>query len=298
MTDIYNTNTYNQIGTALNFIADNWDDQPDLARIAEVSGLSDHHFQRVFSDWVGISPKKFLSILTLEQAKIRLDNSQSVLDASFDTGLSGPSRLHDLFVNCEAMTPGEYKSAAAGITIRYGWHQGPFGETLLMITDRGLCGLAFLDARGRQACFEDMAQRWPKAEIVEDFDETSIYMAQIFGQAHEGINEAKPLRLLLKGTDFQVKVWEALMTLPMGGLTTYGTIAKGMNMKSGAARAVGTAVGMNPISWLIPCHRVIRNSGALGGYRWGLPRKVAMMGYEAALTKADMNDGLPLFQAG
>jgi len=298
MTDIYNTDTYNKIGAALNYIAENWDAQPDLTQIAKVSGLSDHHFQRVFSDWVGLSPKKFLSILTLEQAKRRLNSNQSVMDASYDTGLSGPSRLHDLFINCEAMSPGEYKMEASGLTIKYGWHIGPFGETLLMITDRGLCGLAFLDARGRQACFDDMAVRWPKAIIIEDLGATAHYMEQIFGECHKGISEAKPLRFLLKGTDFQVKVWEALMTLPMGGLTTYGDIAKGLNMKPGAARAIGTAVGMNPISWLIPCHRVIRNSGALGGYRWGLPRKVAMMGYEAALTGVDINDDLPLFESG
>jgi len=287
MTDIYNSDTYKQIGRALEFIADNWDEQPDLEEIANVSGMSEHHFQRVFSNWVGLSPKKFLSVLTLDQAKRRLNDSQSIMTASYDTGLSGPSRLHDLFVNIEAMSPGDYKREAAGLTIRYGWHEGPFGETLLMVTDRGLCGLAFLDARGKQACFDDMANRWPKAVLIEGARETAGYMAQIFGQAQGGINDTKPLRFLLKGTDFQVKVWEALMTLPLGSLTTYGDIAKAMNMKPGAARAVGTAVGMNPISWLIPCHRVIRNSGALGGYRWGLPRKVAMMGYEAAQLGAD-----------
>jgi len=287
MTDIYNSDTYNQIGRALEFIANNWDEQPDLGDIAKVSGMSEHHFQRVFSNWVGLSPKKFLSVLTLDQAKRRLDERQSIMTASFDTGLSGPSRLHDLFVNIEAMSPGDYKRQAADLTIRYGWHMGPFGETLLMVTDRGLCGLAFVDGRGKQACFDDMANRWTKAILVEGPQETAGYMAQIFDQAHDGVSEEKPLRFLLKGTDFQVKVWEALMTLPMASLTTYGDIAKAMDMKTGAARAVGTAVGMNPISWLIPCHRVIRNSGALGGYRWGLPRKVAMMGYEAAQVGAD-----------
>jgi AraC family transcriptional regulator of adaptative response/methylated-DNA-[protein]-cysteine methyltransferase len=232
-----------------------------------------------------LSPKKFLSLVTLERAKDALEADGSVLDAALDSGLSGPGRLHDLFVTYEAMTPGEYKQLADGLAVRWGWHEGPFGETLLLETDRGLCGLAFLDERGREACFEDMAARWPKARLTHDPAAVAATMGRIFGDGPLGAAQmdGRPeLRLLLKGTRFQMKVWEALMRLPAGGLTTYGDIALRLGMKPGAARAVGTAVGANPVSWLIPCHRVIRNSGMLGGYRWGLPRKVAMLGCEAA----------------
>ena len=280
-------NTYDQVGQALEFIASNWEEQPGLGDVADQVGMSEHHFQRLFSRWVGLSPKKFLSVLTLDQARRRLDNSVSVLDAAYDSGLSGPGRLHDLFVSYEAMTPGEYKAQGAGMVIRHGWHDSPFGRTLLMVTDRGLCGLAFLDERGEDGCFQDMADRWPQARFVEDLAETGALMQVIFRQpGEEPMGSGQPLRLFIKGTEFQVKVWEALMELPQASLTTYGDIAKRLNMPTGAARAVGTAVGMNPISWLIPCHRVIRNSGALGGYRWGLPRKLAMMGWEAAAAES------------
>lgn len=274
------TDTYHIIERALSFLSEHWERQPELSEVAAHVGMSEYHLQRVFSQWVGLSPKKFLSVLTLDQAKRRLDSSLSVLHAALDSGLSGPGRLHDLFVTYEAMTPGEYKAKAAGLRIVYGWHEGPFGPTLVMATDRGLCGLAFEDARGREACFRDMADRWPAAQLVPDLALTGAYMNRIFG-AGAGPHHQEPLRLLVKGTAFQVKVWEALMSLPTGALTTYGDIAQQLGMKPGAARAVGTAVGANPISWLIPCHRVIRKSGELGGYRWGLPRKVAMMGWEA-----------------
>lgn len=273
---------YQRIADALEYIADHWEEQPELAEIASSVGMNEFNFQKLFSSWVGISPKKFVSVLTLERAKSRLAQNDSVLDAALESGLSGPGRLHDLFVNFEAMTPGEYKKQAAGMQISYGWHDGIFGRTLLMVTERGLCGLAFLDDRGQEACFEDMAQRWPKAILTEQPDKTQPFMDQIFNPEMNASSSKQPLKLFLKGTDFQVKVWEALMELPMGGLTTYGDIAKKLELPSGASRAVGTAVGMNPVSWIIPCHRVIRNTGYLGGYRWGLPRKLAMMGYEAA----------------
>ncbi|MBP5857674.1 bifunctional helix-turn-helix domain-containing protein/methylated-DNA--[protein]-cysteine S-methyltransferase [Marivibrio halodurans] len=272
---------YDLVGESLAYIAEHWGEHPSLGDLAARAGMSEHHFQRVFTRWAGLSPKKFLSLVSLDRAKEALHGSGSVLDASFDAGLSGPGRLHDLFVTVEAMTPGDYKRMAEGLTIRWGWHEGPFGETLLLRTERGLCGLAFLDARGRAACFEDMAMRWPKARLVEDRAAVADDMARIFADRSAGGNRPE-LRLLLKGTQFQVKVWEALMRLPPAGMTTYGDIARRLGMEPGAARAVGTAVGANPLSWLIPCHRVIRNSGMLGGYRWGLPRKVAMLGHEAS----------------
>lgn len=274
---------YRAVGEALAHIAETWGEQPRLADLAERAGLSEHHFQRVFQRWAGLSPKRFVGLVTLEHAKDVLDGRGSVLDATYDSGLSGPGRLHDLFVGYEAMTPGAYKAMAEGLTIRWGWHEGPFGETLVMQTERGVCGLAFRDSRGRDAAFEDMAARWPKARLVEDPAAVAPVMTAIFGDGPASAGETpRELRLLLKGTRFQVKVWEALMRLPPGQLTTYGRLADGLGMAPGAARAVGTAVGANPVSWLIPCHRVIRGTGLLGGYRWGLPRKVAMIGMEQA----------------
>jgi len=278
--ELENQKDYDRIGHALTHIAETWgESRPSLGELAAECGMSEFHFQRVFQRWVGLSPKKFLSMVSLDHAKRSLIDDADLLNASFDAGLSGPGRLHDLFVTYEAMTPGEYKRAAAGLTIRWGWHVGPFGETLLFVTDRGLCGLAFLDSRGKEGCFQDLADRWPGANLVEDQDATKGMMDRIFAdpvntKGRDGI------RLLLKGTEFQVKVWEGLMRIPAGDYQTYGALAEAIGMPSRAARAVGTAVGANPISWLIPCHRVIRGSGMLGGYRWGLPRKIAMMGFE------------------
>jgi len=282
---------YQRVAEALAYIVERFEDQPSLEDIAAHVGLSPFHFQRLFTRWAGLSPKKFLQALSLEEAKRRLEEHGSVLDAAFDAGLSGPGRLHDLFVAHEALTPGEYKALGRGLEIRYGFHEGPFGETLLMEADRGLCGLAFVDDRGRDGCFKDMASRFAAATLVEDPTATEDTMERIFARPGAPVpaNQA-PLRLLLKGTEFQIKVWRALMAIPPGTLTTYGTVAEALGMKGAAARAVGTAVGANPISWLIPCHRVIRNSGMLGGYRWGLPRKLAMMGWE--------RNGLPAPEGG
>lgn len=282
---------YIRIAEALAYIVDRFEDQPSLEEVAAHVGLSAFHFQRLFTRWAGLSPKKFLQALSLEEAKRRLEEHGSVLDAAFDAGLSGPGRLHDLFVAHEALTPGEYKALGKGLEIRYGFHEGPFGETLLMEADRGLCGLAFVDDRGKNGCFEDMASRFTAASLVEDPSATQGTMSRIFARPGDSKPDSQaPLRLLLKGTEFQIKVWRALMAIPPGTLTTYGTVAGALGMKGAAARAVGTAVGANPISWLIPCHRVIRNSGMLGGYRWGLPRKLAMMGWE--------RNGLPAPEGG
>lgn len=273
---------YRRIADALGFVVDRFEDQPSLDDIAGHVGLSSFHFQRLFTRWVGLSPKKFLQALSLEEAKRRLEEHGSVLDAAFDAGLSGPGRLHDLFVAHEALTPGEYKALGKGLEIRYGFHEGPFGQTLVMQAERGLCGLAFVDDRGHDGCFDDMASRFRDATLVQDAEATAPTMARLFVRPDEPVSEDQktPLRLLLKGTEFQIKVWQALLSIPPGTLTTYGAVANAMGMEGAAARAVGTAVGANPISWLIPCHRVIRNSGMLGGYRWGLPRKLAMMGWE------------------
>lgn len=275
---------YDRMRDALAFIADHWSDQPDLEQVAAAAGLSPYHFQRLFSRWVGISPKKFLGFMTLARAKHALAENAPVLETALDVGLSGPGRLHDLFVTYEAMSPGEFKRQASDVEIRWCWSVGPFGETLAMVTPRGLCGLAFLDSRGRTACFEDMAARWPGARLMEDASAVSPYLNRIFaparGEGVDGVGEG-PLRIFLKGTPFQVQVWKALMGIPAGDLTTYGALAERLGMPKRAARAVGGAVALNPISWLIPCHRVIRESGMLGGYRWGLPRKVGMLNVEA-----------------
>lgn len=257
-------------------------EHPDLAELADEVGLSPHHLQRVFKRWVGISPKKFLQFLTLEDAKRRLADSASVLDATYDVGLSGPGRLHDLFVTFEAMTPGEYKARASDIEIRYGFHETPFGECMLALTHRGICGLGFVINGDRGACVADFRARWPGATFIESPERTARQVEQIFVTNARPLDEGVPqLKLFVRGSAFQVKVWEALLTIPPGCLTTYSDLAERMGKGRQAARAVGGAVGANPVSWLIPCHRVIRESGALSGYHWGLPRKLGMIGWEA-----------------
>jgi AraC family transcriptional regulator of adaptative response/methylated-DNA-[protein]-cysteine methyltransferase len=273
-----------RIERALDYLAANVDSQPSLVEIASQVNLSEYHFQRLFTRRVGISPKKFLQYLTLDAAKQRLAASASVLDAAYDAGLSGPGRLHDLFVTVEAMTPGEFKKRGAGLVIRYGFHPCLlFGECLIMETDRGICGFAFVTTGGRQAAYDDLAARWSRATFIADHAGTMNSTRRIFARYDEDVDpNAQPLRLLLCGTQFQIKVWEALLTIPMGALTTYGDLAQRIGYKKGAARAVGTANGANLISYLIPCHRVIRRSGTIGGYHWGPGRKLALIGWEAA----------------
>ncbi len=270
---------YYRIEQALRYLQANHRRQPSLAEVAESVHLSEYHFQRLFLRWVGISPKRFLQYLTKENAKALLARSNSLLDVSLAVGLSGPGRLHDLFITCEAVTPGEYKARGAGLTIRYGFHPTPFGESLLALTERGLCGLSFAGPDSRQALLADLQQRWGQAELVADPAATAPYAARIFALAHDP--EAPPLQLYLSGTNFQLKVWQALLHIPAGELTTYGQIASALGSPK-ASRAVGSAVGDNPIAYLIPCHRVIRQAGGLGGYRYGLPRKQAILGWEQA----------------
>lgn len=266
------------IARAIDFIGVRAVDQPTLDEVAAATGLSPAHFQRIFSQWTGVSPKRYQQYLTLNHAKDLLKNRFSVLETSLETGLSGSGRLHDLFVKWEAMSPGEYAAGGKGLTIHYATFDSPFGQVLAMGTERGLCGMAFSDETGRQNAMTDMQSRWPMASYVENPEILHESVAAAFtgsGQAH----------LHMIGAPFQIKVWEALLTIPSGHVTTYSQIACKIGHPK-AVRAVGTAVGRNPISWLIPCHRALRKSGELGGYHWGLPVKRAMLAWESARLDA------------
>ena len=271
------------VRAGLAFIADNADDQPGLDDVAAAVGLSPHHCQRLFRRYAGLSPKKFLQYLTVERAKRALDASASVLDASYEAGLSGPGRLHDLFVGLEAATPGEYKSRGAGMTFQQGVADGPFGPTLLVWNDRGLAALAFLAEIEREPALADVAAPWSAARLVADDSGAKRMIDRIF-QPLDG-RPVDELRVLVSGTDFQVKVWEALLRIPQGALVTYEAIGRAIG-KPGAARAIGNAVGANPVSWLIPCHRVIRQTAVIGHYRWGSGTKRLLIGAEAGLSAA------------
>jgi AraC family transcriptional regulator of adaptative response/methylated-DNA-[protein]-cysteine methyltransferase len=270
---------YQRIEKAIQFLAEHYHQQPSLDEVARSVNLSEYHFQRLFRRWAGISPKRFLQFLTLEHAKQVLEESRSVLDAAYDSGLSSPSRLHDLFVNAEAMTPGEFKAKGAGLKINYGFHRSPFGECLLAVTERGICGLGFVGEDGRAPALADFKQRWPAAEFQENSQKTRSYIARIFTPKPR--NGSDPVKLLLMGTKFQIKVWEALLRVPPGSLVCYEDLARQLG-KPSASRAVGSAVGRNPISFLIPCHRAIRKMGITGDYHWGAARKKAILAWEAA----------------
>jgi AraC family transcriptional regulator of adaptative response/methylated-DNA-[protein]-cysteine methyltransferase len=270
---------YHRIAQAIAFIRQNHLEQPDLATIAQHIGLSESYFQRLFSQWAGISPKRFLQYLTVEYAKSKILQSQNLLDLTWDVGLSSPGRLHDLFVKLEALSPGEFKSGGAGIEIRYGIHETPFGKSLLATTTRGICNLYFLDAATEAIAPQLLAQCWQQATLIYEPTTTQALNDQIFYSHPDA--PIQPISLLVKGTNFQVQVWRALLQIPLGGMTTYQAIAK-LIARPTAARAVGNAVGSNPIAYLIPCHRVIRESGELGGYHWGLERKSALLGWEAS----------------
>lgn len=248
-----------------------------LETLAVRMGMSAAHFQRLFSQWVGVSPKRYQQYLTLDHARRRLADRATVLGAAAEAGLSGASRLHDLFVRWEAMTPGDYARAGEGLAIRWGHAPSPFGDALLMATDRGLCGLAFTAGCGRAAAFDDLAARWPRATFRADDGGVASLARAAFGGG--------PLDLHLVGAPFQIKVWEALLRIPPGQVSTYSEVAAAAGHPS-AVRAAGTAIGRNPVGWLIPCHRALRKSGALGGYRWGLPVKRAMLAWEAARADA------------
>ncbi len=269
---------YAKVQRAIAYISEHWRAQPEIDAIAAAVGVTDTELHHLFRRWAGLTPKAFLQALTLDSARRLLRDSASVLDASYEVGLSGPGRLHDLFVTHEAMSPGEWKSGGEGLTIRYGFHPSPFGTALVMATDRGLAGLAFGDEGEEKKSMADMTSRWPKANYVEDRESTGAIAQRIFDPKQW--RAERPLRVILIGTDFQVRIWETLLTIPMGCAVTYSDIASKIQ-KPSASRAVGAAVGRNPISFVVPCHRVVGKSGELTGYHWGITRKRAMLGWEA-----------------
>lgn len=269
---------FNRIELAINYIRTHFKKQPSLEEIAMEVNLSPHHFHRLFTQWAGVSPKKFLQYTTIEYAKAQLKEQKTLFDVSMDAGLSGTSRLHDLFVSVEAMTPGEYKNGGRDLTIYYSYPETIFGSACVASTPKGICYLAFGD---KTIAYNELVEMFPSANFIHQ--EKTIHQEAI-GFLQNSENALNPLQLHIKGTDFQLKVWNALLQIPLGQLTTYGHISKHLNNPK-ANRAVGTAVGSNPVSFIIPCHRVIRTSGELGGYHWGLDLKVAMIGWEAAKTE-------------
>jgi AraC family transcriptional regulator of adaptative response/methylated-DNA-[protein]-cysteine methyltransferase len=273
---------YDIVRRAIAHIRGHWRTQPEIEQIAEAAGVTTTELHHLFRRWAGITPKAFLQALTLDTARQLLRDSASVLDAAYEVGLSGPGRLHDLFVTHESMSPGEWKSGGEGLTIYYGLHPCPFGMALVMSSDRGLCGLAFADANKERPAITDMKKRWPKAKYVQDVSRTAVIANRIFDQSLW--RPDRPLRVVLIGTDFEVRVWETLLRIPMGRAATYSAIASKVGAPK-AARAVGAAVGKNPIAFVVPCHRVIGKSGELTGYHWGLTRKRAMLGWEAGAVR-------------
>ena len=268
---------YRLIEQAIRFIEANAHRQPELVEVAATVGLSEYHFQRTFTRWAGISPKRYLQFLTKEHAKELLAQSENLLEASHQVGLSSLGRLHDLFVATEAVSPGEYKSRGAGVTIRYGIHASPFGACLVAVTERGICHLGFVQTSEGDA-IDNLVADWSQAKMIEDYKSTAPLIEPIFDLNQRG---KESLRLHLRGTNFQIKVWEALLQIPQGTVTTYEGIAARIGRPS-ALRAVGTAVGHNPVAVLIPCHRVLRKDGEFGNYRYGSARKKALLAYESA----------------
>ena len=274
---------YDMVRRNLDFLRENWREQPSLDELAAQNGISAAHLQRLFTRWAGLSPKAFLQALTIDHARKLLRDSASVLDTAYEVGLSGPGRLHDLFITHEGMPPGVYKARGRGLTIKYGFHDCPFGRALIMVTEMGLCGLAFADAGGERAALDDMMRRWPEANYAENAAATAPYAKRIFNT--ERWSAAQPLRIVFIGTEFETRVWQTLLRIPLGKATTYSDIASHLG-KPSASRAVGTAVGKNPISFVVPCHRVLGKSGSLCGYHWGLTRKQAILGWEAGVSAA------------
>jgi AraC family transcriptional regulator of adaptative response/methylated-DNA-[protein]-cysteine methyltransferase len=278
-----NQTDYNLVAEAIVFLERNYQQQPTLDELAAHLHLSPFHLQRLFTRWAGVSPKRFVQYLTASHAKTLLTNAHSVLDATYGSGLSSPGRLHDLMIATEAVTPGEFKRQGIGITIAYGRHATSFGDALVAVTERGICALSFIDdavpARSWQSAVDDLRRRWQAATLVEDATRSAPFAQAAFNQGER--QQATPVPLLLKGTNFQLKVWEALLRIPAGAAWSYVDVAKAIGQPS-AARAVGNAVGANPIGYLIPCHRVIRQSGIIDGYHWGTTRKKAILAWEAA----------------
>ena len=275
---------YLLVRRAISFLSEHWNDHPSLDELAGALGLSASHCQRLFKRWCGLSPKEFVQAIALDHARQLLDGAASVLETAHEVGLSGGGRLHDLFVSYEAMSPGEYKRRGEGLEISYGFHASPFGDALLMATPRGLCGLGFVNedaGESRADALADMTKRWPKATYVETPTITAKFATEVFGGTPKAARD--PVRLVLIGSDFEVRVWQALLRIPMGRAVSYQDIARHLGQPT-ASRAVGSAVGRNPISFVVPCHRVLRGDGSLGGYHWGLTRKRALIGWETGKT--------------
>ncbi len=282
-TSPYDSQTYDRIAKAIAFMRQNHLNQPDLATVAQHVHLSEYHFQRLFTRWAGISPKRFLQYLTVEYAKSKIAETGNLLNLTVEVGLSSPGRLHDLFVNLEAMSPGEFKAGGSGLQIWYGIHSTPFGDCLIATTLRGICNLHFLDTTNKDVVEQPFRLEWANADIRQDQQTTQEICNQIF---EPRATHNKPLVLHVKGTNFQIQVWRALLRVPFGGITTYQGLAAAMGRPT-AARAVGNALGSNPVGYLIPCHRVIRESGELGGFRWGLERKTVLLGWEASRRQTE-----------
>lgn len=288
VTDIKPTEgrNYDLVRRAILFLTESWADQPDLEKLASHLGLSPTHCQKMFKSWCGLSPKEFVQALTIDHAKRLLQGSASLLEAAHEVGLSGTSRLHDLFVSHEAMTPGDYKRRGAGLEMSYGFHPSPFGLALIVTTPRGVAGLAFVNedaGEGLPDALADMKRRWPLAQFTEDQAATAPLIARIFDPRQW--QPETPVRLVMIGSDFEIRVWQALLKIPMGRAASYADIARHLGQPT-ASRAVGTAVGRNPISFVVPCHRVLRGDGSLGGYHWGLTRKRALIGWETGLVSS------------
>jgi len=270
---------YGRIERTIRYLEEHVYDQPGLEELAAQLHLSPFHFQRLFTRWAGVSPKRFLQFLTLEHAKRLLQTNSSQLEAAYESGLSSPSRLHDLFVAVDAVTPGEYRQLGSGLRIAYGVHPSPFGDCLVGLTERGVCALSFLAAGGSETAVREMSARWAGARLEENPKRTEAMVRRIFDPPPT--TNRSPIPLLLKGTNFQIKVWEALLRIPPGTVISYHGLARTVGNPR-ADRAVGSAVGANPVAYLIPCHRVIRSSGVFGNYRYGSTRKTAMLGWEQA----------------
>ncbi len=268
-----------RVERAIRYLDEHAGEQPGLSNLASFLDLSEHHLQRVFSRWAGISPKRFLQYLTKERGKELIRDHHSLLDVAYDIGLSSPSRLHDLFVSCEAVTPGDYRRRGEELEIRYGFHDSRFGPCILAVTEHGICWLVFRTSPDEAAAVAGLRSKWPGAELVRDQEVTGQAVAKAFADLDS--QERGPLHLFVQGTNFQIKVWEALLTIPSGSVVSYGDIAETIGAPR-ASRAVGTAVGQNPISWLIPCHRVLRNTGVFGHYGGGPFRKRAILAWESA----------------
>jgi AraC family transcriptional regulator of adaptative response/methylated-DNA-[protein]-cysteine methyltransferase len=274
---------FNRIAEAIKYLKENFKDQPNLDEVAQKVYLSPYHFQRLFTEWAGVSPKKFLQYLTIDYAKgVLKDRQASLFDAAFETGLSGTGRLHDLFIKIEGMTPGEFKNGGAALSINYSYAESPFGNILVASTTKGICQMAFAD--DQQKALQDLQQQFPNAEYHQMVDLSQQKALYIFTHDWSQLDQIK---LHLKGTPFQLKVWEALLKIPMGGLSTYKSIAQKIDSPN-AMRAVGSAIGQNPVAFIIPCHRVIQSAGTIGGYHWGATRKTAIIGWEAARTQSSI----------